>query len=101
MLCVKGSTSAVVGLVDEVLLVMNCVEEVEAVGVDLRQHISLFSTCLRSFYKKKKITLLVEKITTLGGRAPFTYKSQVVHSLFECKSVKSLIRLSCNPIMMR
>ena len=54
MLCVKGITSAVVGFVDEVLLVMNCAEVVEAVGVDLRQHISLFSTCLRSFYKKKK-----------------------------------------------
>mgnify|MGYP001804316977 FL=1 len=67
VLCVNGITSAVVGLVDEVLLVMSWVEAVEAVGVDLLQHISLFSTCLRSFYKrkkneKKKTTLLVEKI---------------------------------------
>ena len=79
MLCVKGITSAVVGFVGEVLLVMNCAEVVEAVGVDLRQHISLFSTCLRSFYKKKKThwieektTLLVEMITSLGSRAAFT-----------------------------
>ena len=42
MLCVNGITSAVVGLVNEVLLVMSWVEAVEAVGVDLLQHISLF-----------------------------------------------------------
>ena len=67
MLCVNGITSAVVGLADEALLVMSWVEAVEEFGVDLLQHISLFSTCLRSFYKrkkneKKKTTLLVEKI---------------------------------------
>ena len=74
MLCVNGITSAVVGFVGEVLLVMSWVEVVKAVGVDLRQYISLFSTCLRSFYKKKKTTLLVEIITSLGSRAAFTYK---------------------------
>ena len=54
VLYVKGITSAIMGFVGEVLLVTNCAEVVEAVGVDLQQHVSLFSTCLRSFYKKKK-----------------------------------------------